>query len=281
MMTPIPSRPLSALPPRNAAARFLMTQAVAGGDRYQAVMLAKEFRDTPQVSAAIEALQTKTAVSPLTLASATAAGPLAPYGIFTDALSLPRGPSVVGQLAAKFRRAPFRVTVPRETGNGIGGGWIREGLATPLTLTRYDTVTVEAYKFIGLAALSRELLLIGNPAAEKTVIDTVARQPRRPGRCATARPDGRPQRGRTTRFADERHHECHPNRHIERGDGDGFRQPGRRDHHEWRRLGVGDASENRRANRADARRHRERYAAHVSRDSGHRQRERARANHAD
>ena len=42
----------------------------------------------------------------------TFAGPLAVHGIAGEALQLLRGSSILGALESKFRRVPFRTTVP-------------------------------------------------------------------------------------------------------------------------------------------------------------------------
>ena len=118
-------------------------------------------------------LQTKAAVSPISTTDATAAGPLAVYGIAGEALTLLRGASIIGTLESKMRRVPFRTKVARETGSGTGGAWIGEGLGTPVAATAYDTLTQEAYKAGKIVVLSDELLKLGDPDAERTVRETV------------------------------------------------------------------------------------------------------------
>ena len=68
---------------------------------------------------------------------------------------------------------PFRTHVARETGTGTGGAWVAEGASTPVAATAYDTLSQEAYKAQTIVALSNELLQLGNPAAERTVRQTV------------------------------------------------------------------------------------------------------------
>jgi HK97 family phage major capsid protein len=134
--------------------------------------LAERFKDTPQVHATLE-LISKGAVAAGLTTDATWAGPLATYGIAGEALTLLRGASIIGQLEAKMRRVPFRTKVARETGSGTGGAWIGEGLGTPVAATAYDTLSQEAYKAAKIVVLSKELLQIGNPDAERTVRETV------------------------------------------------------------------------------------------------------------
>jgi HK97 family phage major capsid protein len=88
-------------------------------------------------------------------------------------LQLQRDASILGALEGRFRRVPFRTHVARETGTGTGGAWVAEGASTPVAATAYDTLSQEAYKAQTIVALSNELLQLGNPAAERTVRQTV------------------------------------------------------------------------------------------------------------
>jgi HK97 family phage major capsid protein len=171
-LMPEPYRVVSALPTGTAFARFLMVKATARGDTLRELQIAERFKDSPTVHATLE-LITKAAVSPATTTDGTWAGPLAQYGVAGEALQLLRGASIIGALEPKMRRVPFRVKVPREIGAGTGGGWIGQGLGTPVTATAYDVLQQEAYKAGKIVVLSRELLQLGDPVAEKTVRDTV------------------------------------------------------------------------------------------------------------
>jgi HK97 family phage major capsid protein len=163
------------LPSGTALARYLMVKALAGGDKYRALMLAEPMRDCPQVKATLEAeLETKAAVAAGVTTDSTWAGPLAVYGIASEALALVRGASILGALESKFRRVPFRVKVARETGSGTGGAWVGEGLSTPVAAAAYDTLSQEAYKAQKIVVLSEELLQLSNPSAERVVRETIA-----------------------------------------------------------------------------------------------------------
>ena len=59
------------------------------------------------------------------------------------AIPIERGKSIVGALAPRMRRVPFRTKVARETGTGAGGAWVGESLGTPVAATAYDTLTQE------------------------------------------------------------------------------------------------------------------------------------------
>lgn len=172
-MTAVPTRAVSALPTGTAFSRYVMTLAASNGDAYAALALAERLKDSPTVYATLEALNTKSAVSAGTTTDSTWAGPLATYGVASEALALLRGASIIGQMESRMRRVPFRTKVPRETGTGTGGAWIGQGLATPVAATAYDTLTQEVFKSGVIVALSRELLNIGDPAAERTVRETV------------------------------------------------------------------------------------------------------------
>jgi HK97 family phage major capsid protein len=169
---PEATRVVSALPAYTALSRYLMVLGASGGDSLQQHMLAEKFLDSPQVKATLE-WRTKAAVAAGTTTDATWAGPLAPYGIAKELLTLLRGASILGQLENRFRRVPFRVKVARETGSGTGGAWVGHGLSTPVAATAYDTLSQEAYKAQKIVVLSNELLLLGNPDAERAVRDTV------------------------------------------------------------------------------------------------------------
>jgi hypothetical protein len=182
---PLPTPVVSTLPTGTGFSRYCIALGLSRGHMNDAVAIArnaveisKEWRGTPHVTAALEGareltLSQKAAIAPGTSTDATWAGPIAGYGIGTEALSLLRGASIVGQLEGKMRRVPFHTKVPRETGTGTGGAWIGEGLSTPVAKTAFDTLTQESYKCGTIVPMSRELLKLGDPDAERTVRDSV------------------------------------------------------------------------------------------------------------
>jgi HK97 family phage major capsid protein len=115
----------------------------------------------------------KSAVAPMTTSDATAAAPLAAYGIAQEALTLQRGASILGALESRMRRVPPRVKIPRETGSGTTGTWIGETLGTPVAAAAYDTLQTELYKAGRIVVLSQELLNFSDPDAARTVTQTV------------------------------------------------------------------------------------------------------------
>ena len=176
MSSAVAHRVVSVLPTGTAFSRYLMAKALQEVMGAEATIetAEKQWRDTPHVKATLEEeLRTKAAVSAGTTTDSTWAGPLAAYGIAGEALQLLRGASVLGALESRFRRVPFRTQVPKETGTGTGGSWIGQGQATPIAATAYSTLSQEAYKAGKIVALSRELLKIGKPDAERTVRETV------------------------------------------------------------------------------------------------------------
>jgi hypothetical protein len=117
------TRPVSILPAGTAFSRLTMALGFGGGDVLRTRMAAAMWKDTPTVSKVLEHedWHTKAAVSPGTTTDATFAGPLISYGVAAEAIAIERGLSVIGALAGRMRRTPFRVHVSRETGSGTGG----------------------------------------------------------------------------------------------------------------------------------------------------------------
>lgn len=166
-------RTVSALPTGTALSRLIMVKALSHGDNMAAQVISEAWLDVPQVQATL-ALEAKAAVNPGTTTDATFAGPLAVYGIASEAIALERGVSIVGQLIPKMRRVPFRIKVSVETGSGTGGAWVKEGDPTPVGKSAYASLSQENFKAQVIVALSQELLLVGNPAAEATIRTTTA-----------------------------------------------------------------------------------------------------------
>ncbi|MDQ3349845.1 MAG: phage major capsid protein [Acidobacteriota bacterium] len=166
-----PNRTISALPTGTAFSRLIMAKALAHGDALAAQVISEGWRDVPQVRATLE-LETKASISPGTTSDAVFAGPLAVYGVSNEAISIERAASIVGQLIPKMRRVPFRVKVSVETGTGLSGAWVAENTPTPVSKTSYVSLSQEVYKAQVITAMSRELLMVGNPDAEATIRTT-------------------------------------------------------------------------------------------------------------
>jgi len=164
------TKTVSLLPAGTALSRYCMALGMGGEHLSDAVEISRQWHTTPNVTAALEA---KSTIAAGTTTDATWAAPIASYGIASEALTLLRGASILGALEPRMRRVPFRTKVPRETGTGTGGAWIGQGLTTPMAKTAYDTVTQDVYKAGVIVALSKELLQLSDPAAERAVRDTV------------------------------------------------------------------------------------------------------------
>jgi HK97 family phage major capsid protein len=173
-MTDLATRPVSVLPAGTALSRYLVAKALAPDDLRTAIEVASRWRTTPQVRATLE-LELKAAIAPATTTDATWAAPLAAYGIADEALTLLRGASILGALEGRMRRVPFHTKIARETGTGTGGAWIGEGLSMPVSAGTYDTLTQEAYKAAKDVVLTKELLVISQPSAERTIRESLVR----------------------------------------------------------------------------------------------------------
>ena len=93
------------------------------------LQIAERWRDTPQVMASLKRRKRPWPAGSTT--DATWAGPLAPYGIAAEALTIMRGMSILGALEGKMQRVPSHVRIARETGAGITGGWVAAGAPIP------------------------------------------------------------------------------------------------------------------------------------------------------
>jgi HK97 family phage major capsid protein len=170
----IPTRVVSSLPPGTAFSRYLMAKFAGQRSAMNGIEHARQWRDSPQVLAALEAEihYIKSAVAPGTTTDATYAAPLAQYGIAAEVLSLLRGATILGALEGKLRRVPFHIRVPRET-SAPNGAWVAEGAPAPVGLGAFDTLSQEQYKSSAIVAVTRELLTAGGPGAEKALRDAV------------------------------------------------------------------------------------------------------------
>src|SRR4051794_36359281 len=94
---------VSSLPAGTALGRYALALAAAKGASVEAADVAEQWRDSPQVRAALVA---KTAIAAGTTIDSTFAAPLAQYGIAREALTLLRGRSIIGALSSVMRRVP-------------------------------------------------------------------------------------------------------------------------------------------------------------------------------
>jgi hypothetical protein len=141
-MPELVTRPCQHSAQRDRALRYLMAEGVgarpAHGDRGRPALE----RHTPQVPACLEAeLHTQAATAPGMINDATWAGPLARFGIATEALTLLRDVSILGRLegAAAARAVPRRRCRGRLAAGRAPPRWARNHV-TPVTATCYDEV---------------------------------------------------------------------------------------------------------------------------------------------
>lgn len=166
------TRPVSILPQGTAVSRYISALALGGGDRYRELTVADQWRDTPQVKASLE-LRTKAAVAAGSTTDATWAGPLGPYQIASEAITIMRGMSILGALEGKMQRVPLHARIARETGAGVTGGWVAAGAPIPVQATAFATVVEEHFKYGVIVPLAEELVAVSSPDAEATVRRTV------------------------------------------------------------------------------------------------------------
>jgi HK97 family phage major capsid protein len=168
----IPTRVVSSLPAGTAVGRYLQAKMMGLSD---GLAKAREWRDSPQVAFCLEAeteWYTKAGVDPMTTSDVGAAAPLAQSGIATEFLGLLRGKAPAPQLIPRgMRVVPWNVSVPRETGAGVGGSWIAEAAPMPVVNNAFSTTTQSLYKMGALVVLSKELTRA--PQAEAVILNTV------------------------------------------------------------------------------------------------------------
>ena len=136
----------------------------AKGNLTMALEIAKSrFRDTPEV---VDVL--KAAVAAGTTTDAEWAAPLVQYqnmaGEFAELL---RPRTIFGRIEG-FRRVPFNIRVPRQTGAGTYG-WVGQAKPKPVGELAFDSITMDFAKIAGIIVLTEELARFSSPDAEATV----------------------------------------------------------------------------------------------------------------
>ena len=173
-MSELVTRPVSALPPGTAVAKFLGALVEGHGDVVTARRIAASMKSTPHVYATFDQLVTKAAVAPGTTTDAAWASALVSSGLATEALSVMRGMSVVDTLAGRMRKVPFNVKVPREATAPLIGGWATEAAPLPATDLVFNALGPLARTKIGaITALTKELLVAGTPTTDQVVTRAV------------------------------------------------------------------------------------------------------------
>jgi HK97 family phage major capsid protein len=160
------------LPKGTMFARYVGALANARGNRFEAAEFAKRWADsTPEVEAMLRMptdLIEKTAVNPGTTTDSTWAAPLVQYtNMASEFIDYLRPLTIMGRMDG-FRRVPFKVKVPRQTG-GASVNWVGEGKVKPLSALAFDSLTLDFAKVAGIVPLTEELVRFSSPAAEELV----------------------------------------------------------------------------------------------------------------
>lgn len=157
------------VPKGTAFARMCMAMAAGGGDSYQTLQYAKQWKDsTPEVEHLVQHMwQTKAAIAVGTTTDATWAGPLVVTQPLNEFLELLRPRTLLGRIPG-LRQVPFNVSVPTQTTGGTYG-WVGQNKPKPVTKADYATVTVPFAKAAGIIVLSEELVKLSSPSAENLV----------------------------------------------------------------------------------------------------------------
>ena len=143
--------------------RFVKALAQSRGVLPQALEIAKQYKDTPQVEAIMKA-----AVAAGTTTDSGWASALAPYETaVAEFIDLLRPETLLGKMDG-FRRVPFHIRVQRQTA-GVTAGWVGEGSPKPVSKLVFDSFTIPETKLAVIVALTEELVRFSSPAAEAAV----------------------------------------------------------------------------------------------------------------
>jgi HK97 family phage major capsid protein/HK97 family phage prohead protease len=167
-MAPAPTssrvvRVTSNLPPGTGFVRYCKAMTAAKGNRQEAIEIAKEWFDTPEVELALRA-----AVNPATTQYTPYAGALVPglqlFG--SEFIDLLRPSTLLGRIPG-LQKVPFNVKVPRQTADGTVA-WVSEGAPKPVSALAFDTVSLGEYKMAQILVFTQELARNSSPSAEDT-----------------------------------------------------------------------------------------------------------------
>lgn len=160
------------LPKGTMFARYVGALAAARGNRFEAAEFAKRWADsTPEIETILRMptdIIEKTAVNPGNTTDSTWAAPLVQYtNMASEFIDYLRPLTLLGRMDG-FRRVPFKVKVPRQTG-GASVNWVGEGKVKPLSSLAFDSLTLDFAKVAGIVPLTEELVRFSSPAAEELV----------------------------------------------------------------------------------------------------------------
>lgn len=161
----------SNLPPGMGLARYVKALAFAKGNNAEAQGYAKQWEDsTPEVLMALKA-----AVAAGTTTDSAWAGPLV-YNthLASEFVEYLRPQLIIGKMSG-FRRVPFNVRFPTQTG-GSTVGWVGEGAAKPVSKLQFSSGSLGFAKAAGIVIITQELARFSSPSAELLVRDDLASQ---------------------------------------------------------------------------------------------------------
>jgi HK97 family phage major capsid protein/HK97 family phage prohead protease len=169
-------------------AKLFMALARAKGNPTVAKMMAKEaFRDDARIGNILEAVEKegsmssfvqKTAVAAGTTTDSTWASPIAQANVLaSEFVEYMRPQTIIGKFGTNgipdFRRVPFNVKIPRQTG-GTLGTFVGEGLSKPVGKLAFDTLTMPFAKVATIVVLTEELVRLSDPSAQALARDDMA-----------------------------------------------------------------------------------------------------------
>lgn len=162
----VPASPRSyskELPKGTRFTRLAMALAAGRGSVADAIRYAKNWdSSTPDVAQFIER-----AVAGTTTGVSWASPLVDETNLIGEFIELLRPETLMGKLQG-FRRVPFNIAIPRQTG-GSTIGWVGEGAVKPVGELAFDTVTLAHNKVAGIVVITEELAKFSSPDAEETV----------------------------------------------------------------------------------------------------------------
>jgi HK97 family phage major capsid protein/HK97 family phage prohead protease len=146
--------------PGTAFFRYCQAKAAGRGDSNREIAWAAQWRDsTPEVELCLKA-----AVAAGNSTDATWAGPLAALQpLASEFLELLRPATYLGKIPG-FRKVPFNVSVPSQTGGGTYS-WVGEGAPKPVTKAQFGSISLLITKCAGIIVITEELARSSSPDA--------------------------------------------------------------------------------------------------------------------
>lgn len=151
------------LPKGTAFTRYAMAIAASRGQRFEAIEIAKQWKDTPEVEMTLKAA---VAVGD-SVTSGWASQLVYAQDMATEFIELLRPMTIVGRMPS-LRRVPFNVRMPRAT-SGTSASWVGQGSPKPVSRMTFDSLSLTYHKMATIVVLTEELVRLSNPSAEAIV----------------------------------------------------------------------------------------------------------------